>query len=123
MDALLSIKPEYVEEIRRGRKLFEYRKGIFRRRIDKVIVYSTEPCGRIVGEFEVKGIIQDAPEKLWNRTSKFSGISHDFFEKYFDGREIAYAIEIGDHREYEIPQKIQELFPNVKAAPQSFIYV
>lgn len=123
MDALLSIKPEYVEEIRRGRKLFEYRKGIFRRRIDKVIVYSTEPCGRIVGEFEVKRIIQDAPEKLWNRTSKFSGISHDFFEKYFDGREIAYAIEIGDYREYEIPQKIQELFPNVKAAPQSFIYV
>ncbi|MCD2257499.1 ASCH domain-containing protein [Agrilactobacillus fermenti] len=123
MKILLSIRPEFVDEIRSGRKLFEYRKGIFRKRVDKVVVYSTEPCGRVVGEFEVKAVLQDAPDKLWNKTSKFSGISHDFFEEYFDGRETAYAIEIENYQEYEIPRKIQELFPNVKAAPQSFIYV
>ncbi|ORI32404.1 hypothetical protein BLL61_02115 [Lacticaseibacillus casei] len=123
MKILLSIRPEFVDEIRSGRKLFEYRKGIFRRRVDKVVVYSTEPCGKVVGEFEVKGVLQDAPDKLWNKTSKFSGISHDFFEEYFEGRQTGYAIEIKDYREYDTPRRIQEMFPSVKAAPQSFIYV
>ncbi|MES5862869.1 ASCH domain-containing protein [Lacticaseibacillus paracasei] len=123
MRILLSIKPEFVDEIRSGRKLFEYRKGIFKRQVDRVVVYSTEPCGRVVGEFKVKRVLQDAPDKLWNKTSEFSGITHDFFEAYFEGRETAYAIEIENYQEYKLPQKIQELFPNVKVAPQSFVYV
>lgn len=123
MKILLSIKPEFVAEISSGRKLFEYRKGIFRRPVESVVVYSTEPCGRVVGEFRIKQVIEDTPERVWSKTSKFSGISQEFFNSYFAGRERAFAIEIADYEEYKTPRRIQEAYPDVKSAPQSFIYV
>jgi len=49
MKILLSIKPEFVEEIFSGRKKFEYRKAIFtNKKVTSVIVYSTMPVGKIV---------------------------------------------------------------------------
>ena len=43
MKVLLSIKPEFVQEIFTGKKKYEYRKAIFTRSVDKVVVYSTKP--------------------------------------------------------------------------------
>jgi predicted transcriptional regulator len=123
MDVLLSINPKYVEEIRKGNKLFEYRKTRFRRPVSKVVVYSTVPCGKIVGEFQIKRIVADTPESVWDHTAHFAGITHKFFSEYFNGRQIAYAIEIEDYREYAYPCSIQEMYPAVKMAPQSFVYV
>ena len=55
MKILLSIKPEFVEEIFSGRKKFEYRKAIFtNKKVTSVIVYSTMPVGKIVGEFTIE---------------------------------------------------------------------
>ena len=54
MKVLLSIKPEFVQEIFTGKKKYEYRKAIFTRSVDKVVVYSTKPVGMIVGEFTVE---------------------------------------------------------------------
>ena len=36
MNAILSIKPEYVAEIKAGRKRFEFRKAIFKEPVGKV---------------------------------------------------------------------------------------
>ena len=44
MKVLLSIKPEFVQEIFTGKKKYEYRKAIFTRSVDKVVVYSTKAC-------------------------------------------------------------------------------
>lgn len=57
MKVLLSIKPEFVQEIFTGKKKYEYRKVIFTRSVDKVVVYSTKPVGMIVGEFTVENIL------------------------------------------------------------------
>ena len=59
MKVLLSIKPEFVQEIFTGKKKYEYRKAIFTRSVDKVVVYSTKPVGMIVGEFTVENILND----------------------------------------------------------------
>lgn len=68
MKILLSIKPVFVEEIMRGEKVFEYRKAIYKNRdINKVVVYSSSPVCRVVGEFDVKNILCDSPEKLWKK--------------------------------------------------------
>ena len=64
MNALLSIKPEFVEKIFSGEKRFEFRKSAFRQDISCVIVYATSPVRRIVGEFEVEEILQAPPRKL-----------------------------------------------------------
>ena len=75
MKVLLSIKPEFVREIFAGNKKFEYRKTIFTKNVDKVVVYSTKPEGMIVGEFTVEKIIEQEPKELWEQTQNDSGIT------------------------------------------------
>ena len=54
MKILLSIKPNYVEEIICGTKLYEFRKTLYRRRdVKTIVVYSSSPVCRVVGEIEV----------------------------------------------------------------------
>lgn len=86
MKVLLSIKPEFVREIFAGNKKFEYRKTIFTKNVDKVVVYSTKPEGMIVGEFTVEKIIEQEPKELWEQTQNDSGITKKFFDQYFEGR-------------------------------------
>ena len=108
MKVLLSIKPEFVQEIFTGKKKYEYRKAIFTRSVDKVVVYSTKPVGMIVGEFTVENILNDTPSTLW--------------DQYFEGRTHGYALKISSPRLYEEPINPFELF-KAFAAPQSFKYI
>jgi predicted transcriptional regulator len=43
MKALLSIKPEFVDKIISGEKKYEYRKRIFKQKIEAVVIYCTMP--------------------------------------------------------------------------------
>ena len=122
MQALLSIKPEYVSKIFSGEKRFEFRKCSFTQKISKVIVYATYPVCRIVGEFDVDGIIKDTPSALWDQTKDSAGVSKDFFFRYFEGRNCAIAIQIKSTKLYEReinPYKEWDSF----VAPQSFRYI
>ena len=49
MKVALSIKPEYVAEIKAGRKRFEYRKAIFKQKVEKVYIYGSAPVSKVVG--------------------------------------------------------------------------
>jgi predicted transcriptional regulator len=68
MKVLLSINPQFVEKIINGEKKFEYRKRIFKRKVDTVIIYSTMPEGKIIGEFKVNRILKERPCELWSIT-------------------------------------------------------
>ncbi|MBM6550308.1 ASCH domain-containing protein [Marinomonas ostreistagni] len=123
MNVLLSIKPEFVERIFSGEKKFEYRKAIFKRNdIKKIVIYSTMPEGKIVGEFSIEKIHNNSPELIWKQTKKRSGIKKSFFDSYFFGRHKAYAIEIADVVRYDTPIKLSQLAKKV-SAPQSFSYL
>lgn len=122
MRVLLSIRPEYVEKIFNGEKRYEYRRQIFKRDVNKVIVYATQPEGKIVGEFSIEAVLHDGLDKIWHLTSKYSGISYSFFKSYFQGKEEGYAIKIGKVTLYNQPidpKKIDETFK----PPQSFCYI
>lgn len=122
MKIILSIKPEFVKEIFEGRKRYEYRKAIFTKNVDSVIIYSTMPVGKFVGEFTIDGIVQEHPDKLWKNTKKASGISKDFFDTYFKDREKGYALRIGKVKEYSKPLNPLDVIEHF-IAPQSFRYV
>jgi predicted transcriptional regulator len=122
MKVLLSIKPEFVREIFQGRKKFEYRKNVFTKHVTQVVVYSTKPEGMIVGEFSVKKILSDTPEKLWKKTSLVSGISKEFFDQYFEGRDKGYALQIENPVLYKEPINPFDVFTSF-VAPQSFKYI
>ncbi|MBY7736698.1 ASCH domain-containing protein [Paenibacillus sp. P2(2022)] len=124
MKVLLSIKPEFVEDIISGKKKFEYRKSIFKRDdISTVVVYATKPFGKVVGEFEIEGILEDSPYKIWQRTKNYSGIKKSFFNSYFRNKEKGYAIQIKEFRTYETPLELRDLDAGIKVAPQSFCYI
>ena len=123
MNVLLSIQPRFVEKIFLKEKVFEYRKSIFRNKeIDRVFIYESKPTKKIVGEFRVKNIICDKPQSLWEKTGNKSGVSKDFFDKYFCNKEKAYAIEIMDLIQYKVPIDPYVENPNF-IAPQSFCYM
>jgi len=123
MKVLLSIKPEYVSKIFSGEKKFEYRKAIFKRAdISTVVIYATQPVGKIVGEFHVDGIMENRPQKLWETTAVFSGISKEKFKNYFAGRDFGYAIRIGCPVEYEHAINPFDANPGF-VPPQSFCYL
>jgi predicted transcriptional regulator len=123
MRVLLSIKPVHVENIRRGLKIFEFRRRLFARRdIQTVLIYCTMPVGRLVGEFDIANILEDEPEALWAVTAAGSGISKDFFDTYFQGRSRAFALQIGTLRLYNEPICPRDWFDNF-TPPQSYMYV
>jgi len=119
---LFSINPEHVENILQGTKKVEYRKIRCRRDdIDTVLIYSTSPVQRVVAQAKLMGIIEDNPDSVWKKTKTVSGITHEFFEKYFAHRDIAVAYKLGPIERFAIPKKLREF--GIGAAPQSFVYV
>ena len=118
---LLPIKPEYANKIVNQTKLYEYRKNICKRYIDKIVIYSTSPVKRIVAEVEVKSIISNTPNKLWDETKQYSGISKIKYMKYFANKNIAFAYELGKVIVYEKPKKLKDI--GINYYPQSYVYL
>ena len=118
---LISINPEHVQNIIKGIKKYEYRKIAAKQHISSIIIYETTPVKRIVAEAEIIDVLMYSPEELWKLTKEESGISKDFFDEYFEGREIAYAYKLGKIKVYDEPKTLLEY--GIKAAPQSFVYI
>ncbi len=122
MKVLLSIKPEFAEKIFNGTKKFEFRKAIFKnKKIKTVVVYASAPVQRVIGEFEIEGILTGTPDRLWENTCHAAGIDEDYFRKYFLNRELGFAIQIRKVKRYPVPLKLQEAFQ--VTPPQSFLYL
>lgn len=122
MKVLLSIKPEFVQKIFFRSKKYEFRKVLFKKDVESVVIYSTMPVGRIVGEFTIKNILSDTPVNVWEQTKAYAGINYEYFSQYFWGRQLAHAIEIGELIKYEVEIDPFRDFPDF-VAPQSFRYI
>ncbi len=118
---LLSINPEHVENILLGTKRYEFRKVRCKAIVDKIIIYATSPVMQVVAEAEIAGIIEDEVQAVWNLTSEFAGISYDFYEKYYQGKEKAVAYKLGRVEKYSNPKLLSDYGLNF--APQSFVYI
>ena len=119
---LMPINPEYVDEIISGNKKYEYRKiKAKREKIDKMIIYSTSPIMKVVAEVDVVDILEDSPQKIWEQTKNNSGITKDFYIKYYKNREKAVAYKLGNIKVYEKPKKLCDI--GINYVPQSFVYL
>ncbi|WP_411976039.1 hypothetical protein [Sulfitobacter faviae] len=122
MNVLLSIKPEHVANIVNGTKRYEFRRKVFSKDVSKVVIYCTKPVGKIVAEFSIANILQGSPETVWRETCSESGITRDFFDAYFSGRDTAFAIEIGCLKVFAEPIEPRDLIEDF-TPPQSFRYL
>lgn len=118
---LLSIKPEYVGQILRGTKKYEYRKRLAKEDTDTIYVYSTAPEMKVVASVEVLGRMSASPTALWEQTKKHAGISRAKYREYFHGRKTAYAYKLGSVRVFDEAKPLSEF--GVSVAPQSFVYI
>lgn len=120
-NVILPIKPKYVKEIMSGNKLYEYRKLVFGRSVDKIYVYSSYPEKRIVGYFRYNGYLEDSPENIWRLTNNVSGISKYEYNEYYKHKNISYALKIVNFIKFEKAIDPKEVISNFRA-PQSYMY-
>lgn len=118
---IISINPEHVQSIIKGIKKYEYRKIVAKQDISFIIIYETSPVKRIVAEAKIIDVLMYSPEELWKLTKEESGISKEFFDEYFGGKEIAYAYKLGKIKVYDEPKTLLDY--GIKVAPQSFVYI
>lgn len=121
LDAIFSIKPEYVERIFSGEKKYEFRTSVCKKDISKIIIYETFPVSKVVGEVSVLKILKDTPENIWTLTNRNAGIVNKAFMKYFGNHEFAYAYVLENPIKYDRQISLKEL--NILAAPQSYLYI
>ena len=118
---LLFINPSHVENILKGTKRYEFRKRACKRHVDKILIYSTTPIMKVVGEAEVEDILIDEPEAIWKKTEKKSGIDKSFFDKYYENKEQAVAYKLKNVITYQEPRELKDY--GINCAPQSFQYI
>ncbi|MBC7937633.1 MAG: hypothetical protein H7Y86_19970 [Rhizobacter sp.] len=122
MKVVLSIKPEFANKIFDGTKHYEFRRAIFKNPdVKKVIVYSSSPVQKVIGEFEIENILNHDLKTLWNLTKEFSGISADYFYEYFGNKENGFAIKIKKTKLYKSPKCLRKDYNLLP--PQSFLYL
>jgi predicted transcriptional regulator len=118
---LISIRPEFIKMMHEGDKFFEYRKYI-PENTKQIIIYATVPIKGIVGIVQIKKIYCEKPRTLWRKTKDGAGISYEFFLEYFSGKDIGYALEIGNTRWFTKPIPLKKIKKDLKP-PQSFFYI
>jgi predicted transcriptional regulator len=120
---LLSIKPKFAEAIFAGTKKFEFRRAIFKNpQITHVLVYASSPVSKVLGEFEVDGVLNMTIKNLWDRTSSWAGIDQSYFKEYFRGKRSGYALKVKKPIKFSEPLSLQGHF-GISHPPQSFCYV
>ena len=118
---LLSIKPEYCKKIFDGTKKYEFRKHLAQNNVSKIIVYSTFPEMKVLGEVEVKGTLSMKKTPLWDRTKNLAGISREKYRLDFKESTEAHAYILGETTLYDKPVTLETY--GIKQAPQSFVYI
>ena len=109
MKVVLSIKPQFANKIFDGTKKFEFRKAIFKNQnVTSVLVYSSSPVQKVIGEFEIGEIFNFELEKLWDRTKEYSGITEDYFYEYFGNRKKGFAIQIKNKIKFDSPKCLKK---------------
>ena len=122
MKVILSIKPQFAKKIFEGTKKFEFRRSIFKNpNVKCVIVYASAPISKIIGEFEIEGIIHNELNSLWKETKDYSGITKDYYFNYFEGKDFGFALKIKNAKKFSEYFSIKEKYGLLP--PQSFAYV
>ena len=125
---LISIYPEYVDEIKKGIKKYEFRKGFSKKRRSKLIsqryvaVYESMPRSFITLIFKIGKIYEDDIFNIWEKFGNQSGITKDYFFGYYHGRNRGVAIQIKDFFILKNPITLKEIRKNYPKfiPPQNF---
>lgn len=86
-----------------------------------MIIYSSAPVFRVVGEATIRRVIQAPPDTLWVEAQYGAGMSKADFDAYFSGRAIAVAYQLEKPVRYPNPVLVTNI--GLERPPQSFQYL
>lgn len=119
---LLPIKPVYAYQILNGKKKFEYRKRKFKREnVESIVIYATSPVKKIIGEVQLKQVMEDTPYHIWEATHEYGGIDKNDYDEYFKDKTIAVAYGLGTIHPYREEKELADI--NIDYYPQSYVYL
>jgi predicted transcriptional regulator len=105
-----------------GTKQVEFRKRGFGREVSHVVVYASHPVKQVLGFFEILGIEEDSPKRLWTRYAPVGGIDKEDYDRYFSKALNGVAIRVGKVHVLRQPFPLTQLKPGLRA-PQSYAYL
>lgn len=95
-EALISIKPSYVDKLLTGKKSVEIRNRSVRLASDsRLWIYSTLPKGCIEAVAQVRGVEVGAPSEIWERHNESLALSQSTYRHYVNGASKVSAILMG----------------------------
>ena len=122
---IISLKPCYADMVFEGLKKVELRRRIASQISNRdVFIYVSSPVRELRGGFRVGQVWEGAPDDVWNIVADLSSINRREFDAYFQGKAVAYALEVTKVWEYESPvglSWLRDLFDNF-VVPQSWRY-
>lgn len=121
---LISIRPKWVGEILSGRKTLELRtRPPQLKEPVQTLIYETSPTCRIRVVCEMGPVLSDQPGTLWDKMDGRSRVQKDEYDKYFEGRSQAHAIEVRRARELQADITLDRLRREANfTAPNSWIW-
>ena len=123
---LLSMKPHYASMVFDGSKTVELRRRIAPSIQDcDVLVYVSSPVQELCGGFRIGRVHSGTPDMIWEEVADRARVTKKDFNRYFDGREVAYALEITNVWKYPTPLSLDILRLSLSdfVVPQSWRYV
>ncbi|MBE6323707.1 MAG: hypothetical protein E7074_01885 [Bacteroidales bacterium] len=122
MDAILSIKPIYANQILAGTKKVEFRKRKFKEDVRRVYIYASVPVKQIVGYFTFSTIDEDTPINLWQKYKDVGGIARETFFEYYANNDAGCALVIKSVTPFK-QGKCPNDFIDDFVPPQSYVYL
>lgn len=108
--AVISIKPQYVEAIVEGQKIYELRrrkpnlvKG------DLLFIYETSPRKKVTASAELERIINENIDTLWEKVAESCAVNFETFTDYFKGCKNGYALQLKNVKSYRNPLSLDDL--------------
>lgn len=94
---LMSIRPEFAEQILQGHKTVEFRRKFSEKYKGSTIVfYITSPVQQFMFTATISTVVHNKKKNLWRIYKKEGGVSQETFDHYFSGIDHGYAIHLSN---------------------------
>jgi predicted transcriptional regulator len=101
-EILISLKPEYADQIFKGAKTVELRRRRLKIRPGtRVWIYATTPTAAIRGYASLVRIEAGPPHQIWKSLGGRTSVSKGQFDSYFESCQTAYGLVFVDVMEME----------------------
>ncbi|MHB8792895.1 MAG: ASCH domain-containing protein [Thermoleophilia bacterium] len=101
-NAIISLKPRYVDKILAGEKTVELRRRTVRLQMGtRLWIYATMPVGALLAVSEITNVFVGSPEEIWKKYKSRMGITKEEFDRYVKGCMNVTAIELSSIRRIE----------------------